>query len=437
VSGDLRKISLLAVVLLVLLRISIGWHLMYEGLWKLSTLKTSTPWSAEGYLKNATGPMRGTFREMTGDPNDLKWLDHGHMTAKWDGWRERFLAHYPAVDQPNSVSKQPVQDRLNRLMDGQDAFAAALESLPPDFDLANVGGVSKKAIKFDAKAKRLIVDGKLHLLPIERDRLVDAAEKAKPEDKAAQAPFDDFIKAVKEVAKLSSRLSFHERLTALLKQDPERVGVMLKANAGGKGGDDGDASAGDSASKQTPVVIGDVDKYKNYLAFYEQQYAKAKTKSDWDHLGKQWIEVQQLRRDLVGPVQALEQELFTSAEELLSVEQLATGPVAPAASPIRGINLRTMWGLTIFGLLLMLGLFTRLSALGGAALLTLFYLAMPPWPGVQEIPSIEHNLFVNKIFVEMVALLAIAAMPSGKWFGLDAAVSVLFTRRPKNESEKK
>jgi len=437
VSGDLRKISLLAVVLLVLLRISIGWHLMYEGLWKLSTLKTSTPWSAEGYLKNATGPMRGTFREMTGDPNDLKWLDHGHMTAKWDGWRERFLAHYPAVDQPNSVSKQPVQDRLNRLMDGQDAFAAALESLPPDFDLANVGGVSKKAIKFDAKAKRLIVDGKLHLLPIERDRLVDAAEKAKPEDKAAQAPFDDFIKAVKEVAKLSSRLSFHERLTALLKQDPERVGVMLKANAGGKGGDDGDASAGDSASKQTPVVIGDVDKYKNYLAFYEQQYAKAKTKSDWDHLGKQWIEVQQLRRDLVGPVQALEQELFTSAEELLSVEQLATGPVAPAASPIRSINLRTMWGLTIFGLLLMLGLFTRLSALGGAALLTLFYLAMPPWPGVQEIPSIEHNLFVNKNFVEMVALLAIAAMPSGKWFGLDAAVSVLFTRRPKNESEKK
>ena len=436
-SGDLRKISLLAVVLLVLLRISIGWHLMYEGLWKLSTLKTSTPWSAEGYLKNATGPMRGTFREMTGDPNDLKWLDHGHMTAKWDGWRERFLAHYPAVDQPNSVSKQPVQDRLNRLMDGQDAFAAALESLPPDFDLANVGGVSKKAIKFDAKAKRLIVDGKLHLLPIERDRLVDAAEKAKPEDKAAQAPFDDFIKAVKEVAKLSSRLSFHERLTALLKQDPERVGVMLKANAGGKGGDDGDASAGDSASKQTPVVIGDVDKYKNYLAFYEQQYAKAKTKSDWDHLGKQWIEVQQLRRDLVGPVQALEQELFTSAEELLSVEQLATGPVAPAASPIRSINLRTMWGLTIFGLLLMLGLFTRLSALGGAALLTLFYLAMPPWHGVQEIPSIEHNLFVNKNFVEMVALLAIAAMPSGKWFGLDAAVSVLFTRRPKNESEKK
>ncbi|MBC8117234.1 MAG: hypothetical protein H7062_22795, partial [Candidatus Saccharimonas sp.] len=425
--GDLRRISLLAVILLVVLRISIGWHLMYEGLWKLSTLKTSNPWSAEGYLKNATGPMRKTFRDMTGDPNDLKWLDHKLMTEKWDAWRERFLAHYPGTDQANSVSKQPVQDRLARLMDGQDSFAVELKAFPPDFDLASVAGVSKKAIRYDEKAKRLIVDGKLHLLPVERDRLIEAAEKAKPSEKDGQAPFDDFIKAVKEVAKSSSRLSFHERLTALLKQDPERVGVMLQAKPAAKGAADEAAADGDdSPSKSQPVVIGDVDKYKNYLAYYERNYAKAKTKSDWDHLEKQWIEVQQLRRELVGPVQALEQELFASAEELLSVEQLAAGPVPPVASPIRSINLRTMWGLTIFGLLLMLGLFTRLSALGGAALLSLFYLAMPPWPGVQEIPSIEHNLFVNKIFVEMVALLAIAAMPSGKWFGLDAAVSVLF-----------
>ncbi len=437
VPGDLRKISLLAVILLVLLRISIGWHLMYEGLWKLSTLKTSNPWSAEGYLKNATGPLRSTFRAMTGDPNDLNWLNHDHMTARWNDWRERFVAHYPGTDQPSSVSKQPVQDRLARLMDGQDSFAAPLEALPPGFDLASVGGVHKKAIRFDEKAKRLIVDGKLHLLPVERDRLIDAAEKAMPEEKDRQAPFDDFIKAVKEVAKSSSRLSFLERLTALLKQDPERVGVMLKASSGGKGGGEEGEGGADSAAKQQPVVIGDVDKYKNYLAFYEQQYSKAKTKSDWNHLEKQWIEIQQLRRDLVGPVQALEQELFAAAEELLSVEQLAAGPVPSASSPIRSINLRTMWGLTIFGLLLMLGLFTRLSALGGAALLSLFYLAMPPWPGVQEIPSIDHNLYVNKVFVEMLALLAIAALPSGKWFGLDAAISVLFMRRPKDESNKK
>ncbi len=428
-SGDLRKISLLAVVLLVLLRISIGWHLMYEGLWKLSTLKTSTPWSAEGYLKNSTGPMRGTFRAMTDDPNDLKWLDHDHMTAKWNDWRERFSSHYD-LDEAQ-------RGRLGLMMDPFKSFSVSLPSLPPGFELESVGGINKKAIRYDTKEKTLVVDGKLHLLPAERDKLIEAAQKAKLEASEGHEQFDAFIKAVNAAYKSSSRLRFHERLTALLKGDPERVGVMMQSKPTAKGAADEAAADGDgSSSKSQPVVIGDVDKYKNYLAYYERNYAKAKTKSDWDHLGKQWIEIQQIRRDLVGPVQALEQELFTSAEELLSVEQLAAGPVPPAATPIRSINLRTMWGLTICGLLLMLGLFTRLSALGGAALLTLFYLAMPPWPGVQEIPSIEHNLFVNKIFVEMVALLAIAAMPSGKWFGLDAAVSVLFTRRPKNEPKR-
>ena len=33
--SDLRKISWLAVTLIVVLRISIGWHLFYEGMWKL------------------------------------------------------------------------------------------------------------------------------------------------------------------------------------------------------------------------------------------------------------------------------------------------------------------------------------------------------------------------------------------------------------------
>jgi uncharacterized membrane protein YphA (DoxX/SURF4 family) len=92
------------------------------------------------------------------------------------------------------------------------------------------------------------------------------------------------------------------------------------------------------------------------------------------------------------------------------------------------INWRTMWGLTIIGLLLILGCFTRLSALAGAGLLFMFYMAMPPWPGVQEIPSIEHNIIVNKVFVEMVALLAIAALPSGKWFGVDAIFAGIFGR---------
>ena len=410
-SSDLRKISWLAVALLVVLRISIGWHLFYEGLWKLGTQKTATPWTAEGYLNYSPGPLRTTFRKMTGDENDLKWLDYDTMSAKWDTWRDRFVKHYKVE-----------QNKVDRLLDGPEAgFKVALSELPAGFDFEEAvkgAGVAKGAIKYDEKNKQLVVDGKLHLLPSEQAKLLEAINNAKAKSDQ-EASFQNLLKALSTVSKQSSRLSYRERLAAMLKGDPERVGIVQKAK---KEGD-----------PDQVVVVGEVKYYQDLIARYEANYAKAKTKFEWDHLERQWWDLQKTRRTLVGPVQSLEKDLYDEASKLLSPEQLAAGPVPAAVTEMSQINSRTMWSLTIFGLLLILGLFTRLSALGASGLLLLFYLAMPPWPGVQEIPSVEHNLFVNKIFVELMALLAIAAMPSGKWFGLDAAVSALLNRRKKPE----
>ena len=404
--SDLRRISWLAVALLVVLRISIGWHLFYEGLWKLGTKNTATPWTSEGYLKNSTGPLRTMFREMTGDPNDLKWLDFDTMSAKWDAWRDRFVAHYGADIK-----------QLDRLLDGPESgFSVPLAELPSGVDfeeIAKGAGVIKDAIKYDSKSKKLIVDGKLHLLPTEQAKLLDAVYQLKTKEQETQ--FNALMKAISDVARQSSKLSFRERLAAMLKGDPERVGIVQKAKK--EGGED------------QVVVVGEVKYYKDLIDRYEANYAKAKTKFQWDHLERQWSDLQKTRRNLVGPVQALEKDLYEDANKLLTTEQLAAGPVPPAVTEISRINDRTMWGLTIFGFLLMIGLFTRLSALGGAGLLTLFYMAMPPWPGVQEIPSIEHNLIVNKVLVEAIALLALATMPTGKWFGIDAAISALLFRR--------
>jgi uncharacterized membrane protein YphA (DoxX/SURF4 family) len=406
VPSDLRRISWLAVALLVVLRISIGWHLFYEGLWKLSTQSTASPWTAEGYLKNSTGPLRTTFRKMTGDPNDLKWLDYDSMSAKWDAWRDRFIAHYGA---------DPKQ--LDRLLDGPDSgFGVPLAELPSGMnfdDVAKGAGVLKDAIKYDSKSKKLMVDPKLHLLPTEQAKLLDAVNQLRTPELEAQ--FNALSKAINDVAKQSSKLAFRERLAAMLKGDPDRVGIVQK------GKKEGDA--------EQVVAVGEVKYYKDLIDRYETNYAKAKTKFEWDHLERQWSDLQKTRRSLVGPVQALEKDLYEEANKLLSAEQLAAGSVPPAVTEMSQINARTMWGLTIFGFLLMIGLFTRLSSLGAAALLTLFYMAMPPWPGVQEVPGIEHNLIINKVLVEALALLAIAALPTGKWFGVDAAISALLFRR--------
>jgi thiosulfate dehydrogenase [quinone] large subunit len=91
-----------------------------------------------------------------------------------------------------------------------------------------------------------------------------------------------------------------------------------------------------------------------------------------------------------------------------------------------------MWGLTIVGACLMLGLFTRLASLAGIGFVLLFYLATPPFIGYfYSIPSEGSYLIVNKNLVEIAALGVIFATRSGLFAGLDRIVHGLFVRRPK------
>jgi uncharacterized membrane protein YphA (DoxX/SURF4 family) len=81
------------------------------------------------------------------------------------------------------------------------------------------------------------------------------------------------------------------------------------------------------------------------------------------------------------------------------------------------------YGVLSVGLMLLLGLFTRLACLAGAGFLLMFFLAMPPLPGWPESPRSEgHYLYVNKNIIEMLALLVLATTPSGRWCGLDGLV---------------
>ncbi|ADG69578.1 hypothetical protein Plim_3766 [Planctopirus limnophila DSM 3776] len=401
-NGEDRKISQLACVLLVTLRLFIGWHLLYEGWWKIDTQKSPQPWSAEGYLKNATGPLRGFFRSLLGDPNDLRWVNYDYMSNKWDDYANRFLAHY------NIADDAPEAGRLMYLLNGPAQFSAKLEALPPGVTQEKMGRLAQ----FDPAKKILSVDGKQHLLAAERDRLLSLVDASAADTPPAVA----YKNAVNSLYNQGTRLSYKERLAVLLKGDPERVGVIQREKDG----------------KEIEKRIGDIELYQAQIERYEANHAQAKTKYQWDHLETQWRELQDLRRRVVGPVQALEQELRDSAEKLLSSDQLAMGPVPQPWTEGRVLSWRTMWSLTIFGFLLIIGLGTRFAAVGGAGLLMLFYLAAPPWPGTPEAPGIEHNYIVNKVNMEALTLLAIAAMPTGRWFGLDGLIYSFWKSRQKS-----
>ncbi len=66
---------------LVLLRTAIGWHFAYEGFYKLMlpgwarTGERVAAWSAEGYLRAATGPLAPLFHKLASQPGTVHAVD--------------------------------------------------------------------------------------------------------------------------------------------------------------------------------------------------------------------------------------------------------------------------------------------------------------------------------------------------------------------------
>ncbi|MES2788916.1 MAG: hypothetical protein V4719_04785 [Planctomycetota bacterium] len=306
---DVRRLSLWAITFLVVLRLSIGWQFLYEGLWKQHAAHGTEPWTAAGYLKNAKGPFRSTFRNMVDDPYDFDKLDAAKVQLRWQKWKQLFEAHYPTLDakQKNQLAK-------------------------------------------------LVSDSS---------------------------------------TKLKETLS-----------NPEWVGEVREKFKG-------------TIDYKT---TGEIELYKAMVTKYEARLKQVQLDFQQNHLDKLWSDLEAKRKQLTGPVDALTAELQLSATKLLNLEQIRRGPSPQPPSKIDSVNSQTIWMLTILGFCLIVGLFSRTAAIGAAGMLLMFYLVLPPWPGVPEAPGPEHSLIVNKNFIEIVACLALACMPSGRWFGLDALI---------------
>jgi uncharacterized membrane protein YphA (DoxX/SURF4 family) len=128
------------------------------------------------------------------------------------------------------------------------------------------------------------------------------------------------------------------------------------------------------------------------------------------------------RRALTAPIEAWTKAMRDSWNGLATPDQKEKfGPYKPPLTEVQKADYVTMIGLSVCGLALMLGLFTPIAALGAATFLMLFYISMPPWPGLPVPPNSEgHYYYINKNLIEFLACLVLAATPSGLWLGIDA-----------------
>jgi uncharacterized membrane protein YphA (DoxX/SURF4 family) len=373
---------------------------------------------------------------MTGDADDLKWLDYDAMSQRWSNWQARFATHY-GLDEGQ-------QSRLDRLLKGPTEHAASVSAIPESARpaLETVANV----VAFDPVKGRLTVKGDTPLRPDEAAALFasvpvvklpdgyaranEQGEAARTDDGVAVPPDAvdlEFYKAIETLERESAKLGYLQRLAAQLKGNPDRVGVVALADKGYKP----EMAVGGATGNDQWIKYGEVQVYKDLLAEFEA--ARHRAQSDFQHEQARmvWQKVQAKRAELVGPIRALDAELKREAIGLLTPQQRARGAVPPEQTQLWQVDMATIAGLAILGALLIVGLGTRLAAIGGAVMLVMFYLPAPPWPGVYLPPEAsgpEHSFIINKNLIEAVALLGIAMLPTGSWFGLDGVIRFVFRR---------
>jgi uncharacterized membrane protein YphA (DoxX/SURF4 family) len=120
-------ISLATIVLLVVLRINIGWHFFKEGV----NHHADRNWSSEGFLRLAKGPLAPTFQAYL--PDVHRWNELLHSSSfkpeeavkswitqvkdDWDQSHGQFNLHYGLEAAQKERTKQIVQDFKARLDD--------------------------------------------------------------------------------------------------------------------------------------------------------------------------------------------------------------------------------------------------------------------------------------------------------------------------------
>jgi thiosulfate dehydrogenase [quinone] large subunit len=70
-SGKETNLDTKQQIILVVLRVAIGWHFLYEGIVKL----LNPNWSAIGYLMDSEGFLAGVFQSMASNPSTMQIVD--------------------------------------------------------------------------------------------------------------------------------------------------------------------------------------------------------------------------------------------------------------------------------------------------------------------------------------------------------------------------
>ncbi len=371
---------------LVVLQLCIGWHLFYEGVWKV---QQRDAWSSKGYLRNATGPFALPLRWLAGDP--IVSRRDGALTIA--DAEPDFLARFDV--KPIDMNVAPENRKLH-------------QHVPPVID-------DEWNRYFERFVKHYQLDD-----PNRRDELAGA------ESKFLQTKADLVEWLTSGVTKtkppgFGGNGEVPQATPQRLQAYHEKMRQIAELESG-----DAELFGSKAAAAKIQGLRAEAGMIRNGLqADLDRQTSQMKRMLFWEALTPE-----KRRMDRVPSASSPEPEWARVAwfDNLMGPAFQTVGWSWPNWNRLQWIDRLVRWGLVAAGLGLILGLFTRTACALGIALLLLFYLAMPPLPGSTESPA-GHYLFINFNIIEIAALLLIAVSnPSGR-YGLDAWMPFRWLRR--------
>lgn len=461
---------------LVLLRLAIGWHFLIEA-----SEKFHTPvWSSEGYLREATGPLAATFRDMAGDRvREQLTLAEGEdfpaaLAPDWQAYYDGVVAFYApdadttkrlqaAFDQAKSTAATWIRQRKRKV-----------RKITPDPSAEPLwveATVAERMQDYDAVQEKFA--------RVEKDLLPRYGEEAFPAWKAAKADVNKFrgwLKAdldlmTREMKRNLRTVLLDTALNSLPPEEKKRLDdAVFKARA-----DFADKWAPGDAKKKRDQDIAKVkaeaakkhagkipaaaqkelaDKIEDLRVAFVHDYGRARESAQWE-------QDEALQEGLDDRILHAYRDAFFSLQQAKKYEELppstkkisatiieekqrpswellphATQRPMAAFTHLDWSDTLVKYGLLVVGICLLTGLLTRTACVIGAGFLLMFFLAMPPLPGWPPSPRAEgHYLFLNKNIIEMLALLALATTRSGRWAGLDGLLQFLGPRRWRESPE--
>lgn len=385
---------------LVALRLIVGFHFFTEGQKKLE----QGDWSAAPFFAGAHGPLKPYFQLLLPDADyrsTLCIVDKAAAEPTAEAATDNVVAKPVSYSTEIAIDTEPtfgywsmfLEDTLVGYKLSQQQIAARIDNLTQQVKDLDASIAELKELGSDDVAT---LRGKQQELIALINRL-NAAD-----------PLNDMLDILaRRKEQLNDYVTDPVIRSEILKafEDEKRLKGFVR-----------DGENRDDVALYVESLRGQVDTIENDIKQAKTKHAKA-IQGIWDGLES---ELNQYGASLQSPLE--------SQVTLQNKVELQKPFVAQKSTPLYWINTIVPYFDTTIGVLLLIGLFSRLASLAAAGFLMGIILTQPIW-----VPGYDAKIIYQ--IVEFGALLVMAATVAGRYGGLDYFLWSLFGKKPEEPAE--